>query len=702
MSKISKAEIKQKIKKCLNGAKQGYSADKIVSVLRIKRGDRVRFLLTLGQMERAGDVVLNKKGQYMLPSNTSFRARIISLSRGFGFAKPESGGADCFIPGRDLNEALPGDTVMIQMETGDPRGPHGRVIEILEKGGHLFSGRFSANENSREVLPDSLIRYPLPVRRDKTSEYKDGDKVRFTVSFNKEGELTARILTSYGSADSAKVCADAIIDTAGIPSVFPDEVREQAETLRSQGIREEDLKGRTDLRDWTILTIDGQDAKDLDDAVSLEQVENGWRLGVHIADVSHYVRENTPLDREARRRGTSVYFADRVIPMLPEALSNGACSLNAGEDKLTLSAIITLSSNGNFIEAAIKKTIIRSRVRGVYREINDLFNDKAEDSVKEKYAPVRDMLTNMRRLAVKLKEAASRRGTMDLISTESAFVLDHEGHPVDIYSRETGESEGMIEQFMISANVAVASFARQHGIPFVYRIHEQPDPMKLKVLSEMAQRLGLKNTRLDKQLDLRALMEEAKETTYARLISDRLLRSMAKAKYSERPLGHYGLALKDYCHFTSPIRRYPDLSIHRILSDVLGGVSKEQIVQHYTAFAQESSELSSQYEIRAMMAERDCEDCYKAEFISRFIGEEFDGVISSISGFGVYVELPNSVEGMIRLENLPEENLRYDDVASLINSRGKPVYTIGDNMTIRVEKTDVSSGRIDFSPVIKE
>lgn len=702
MPKLSRSEMKLKIQHCLKGERRGFSTDKIAAAIHVRRGEHAGFILTLGKMERDGEIVLTKSGRYTLPSENTIRAKLISLSRGFGFARPENGGADCFIPGRDLNEALPGDTVLIRVEEGDSRGPQGSVVELIEKGGRLFSGRLAAAGGKQwEVKPDAFIRYPLPVRKEKTMTAAVGDKVRFTVSRNRAGDLMARVLTSYGSADSAKICADAIIDTAGIPSVFPDEVREQAENLRAQGVREEELKNRTDLRGWTIFTIDGRDAKDLDDAVSLEKIEGGWRLGVHIADVSHYVREHTPLDKEARRRCTSVYFADRVIPMLPEALSNGICSLNAGEDKLTMSAILTLNENGELAEAAIKKTVIRSRVRGVYQEINDLFDGKADKAVQEKYAPVADMLGLMRKLAAKLKEAAARRGTMDLISSESAFVLDEEGHPVDIFSRETGESEEMIEQFMIAANVAVASYARRQGIPFVYRIHDQPDPQKLQVLSETAQRLGLKNVELSTQADMRAMMEEARDTSYARLVSDRLLRSMAKAKYSEKPVGHFGLALKDYCHFTSPIRRYPDLSIHRILTDVLAGVPKDKVVQHYSGFAKESSDLSSQCEIRAMTAERDCEDCYKAEYMSRFIGEEFDGVISSVSGFGLYVELPNSVEGMVRLESLPEDNLRYDDVASFVNSRGKAVYTVGDSMTIRVDNTDVSSGRIDFSPVIK-
>lgn len=700
MPKYTGGELKQKILRRLSGEKKGMTADALAASLRLKKKARPALLLALGRMEQSGEIVCGKKGRYTVAGANDLRARLLTLNRGFGFARPEDGSADCFIPGRYLGGALPGDTVLLRLGPPDARGPQGEVAQILEEGSRLYTGRLvPAGEKRREVLPDSLIRFPLPVKKGEC-EAAVGDKVRFRVTFDKAGDPVARVVTSYGSADSARVCADAIVDAAGIPSAFPQEVSAQAEALRDAGISPQDLDGREDLRDWTIFTIDGRDAKDLDDAVSLDPDGDGWRLGVHIADVSHYVREGTPLDREARQRGTSVYFADRVIPMLPEALSNGACSLNAGTDKLTLSAIMKLDADGNLQDVRIKKTVIRSCVRGVYSEINALYDGSATEEIRQKYAPVRTALDNMRTLAGRLKEAAAARGTMDLISTESVFVLDEQGRPVDLFARTSGESEGMIEQFMIAANVAVAAYARRRGIPFVYRVHDRPDPEKLQVLSETAQRLGMKAVRLSAQPDLRELMEEARETAYARLISDRLLRSMAKAQYSENPLGHYGLALQDYCHFTSPIRRYPDLSIHRILSDAIAGVSKEELARRYTAFVRESADLSSQYEVRAMTAERECEDCYKAEYMARFLGETMEGVVASASAFGLFVELPNSAEGLVRINDLPEPGLRYDDIASLVDSRGRPVYTVGDAMTIRVDAVDVSSGRVDFSPVL--
>lgn len=692
-----------RIARVLEKETRGASADRLAGLLRVKKKERARFLLQLSQMERRGGLRRDEGGRYFLPPRESAEARILSLQPGYAFARLTDREQDVFIPGRDLNGALPGDRVRLALRSGDERGPSGRVEAVEEPGGHLFTGRLTAAADGRmTVVPDSLIRYPLPVRRASAQAARPGDKVRFEAVLNhKDGELAARIVTSYGEANSARVCADAIVDAAGIPTEFPAEVTARAEELRDAGVTPADIEGRADLRSWTIFTIDGADAKDLDDAVSLEKTADGWTLGVHIADVSHYVAEGSALDAEAFRRGTSVYFADRVIPMLPEALSNGICSLNAGTDKLALSAVLTLDKQGNCTGAEVKKSVICSKVRGVYSEINAIFNGTANAEIEEKYAPVRETLSSMRTLAARLRERASRRGAMDLISSEPVFTLDGEGHPVAIHARTPGESEGMIEQFMIAANVAVAALARRRGLPFVYRVHENPDPDKLHTLRELAGRLGIKADRLESPLDLRGLMEGARETPYARLISDRILRSLAKARYAEQPLGHFGLAQADYCHFTSPIRRYPDLSIHRILSRMLEGQSREALAERFGGFARESAAQSSRCEVRAMTAERECESCYMAEYMGRFLGEEFEGEIAAISSFGMFIELDNAVEGLVRLESLPQRGLRFDEVASLTDARGRAVYTVGGRMDVRVVSTDVSSGRVDFEPAGK-
>ena len=706
--KTPKRDLRERILRKLDHTKKGMTGELLAGQLRLRKEERPALWTVLAELEREGKLEKSKKGKYrIVKSSRCVRGRLVSLSRGFGFARLEEG-EDCFIAGRNLAGALPGDTVLIQPGRHDARGPEGAVLRIEEVGNRLFIGRLLQDGDRYAVQPDDSIRFAVPVRKSTLGGAKPGDKVRFSLAYTDKGKLAADIKTIYGSADSARICADAVIDSLEIPHRFPDDVLTEAERLRERGIPEKDREGREDLREWCIFTIDGQDAKDLDDAVSLERKGDGWLLGVHIADVSHYVAAGTALDREAMNRGTSVYFADRVIPMLPEALSNGLCSLQAGEDKLALSAFLTLDAQGECRDVRLTKSILCSKVRGVYSEVNDLFQQTATKEVREKYRPVQPSLDAMRILAKQMQAAAEQRGTVDFISTESQFTLNEQGQPVLIQPRLTGEAEGMIEQFMIAANVAVAALARRKKLPFVYRVHDQPDPEKLEVLAELAQSLGLK-TRLPQeetpQKTWRSLMEEARETPYARLISDRLLRSMAKASYSRNPLGHYGLALEDYCHFTSPIRRYPDLAIHRILSDMLSPTPRAVLLERYEEFAANAADKSSACEIRAMTAERRCEDIYKAAYMAGYLGKVFTGVISAVTEFGIYVELPNTAEGLVRTELLIETAgmaLTYDRVVSLCDPMGKKRYTVGESMTIQVASCDISTGHIQFVPADPE
>ncbi len=675
--------------------------DALLNRMRLKRNRRAEALLCLEQLEKAGKIVKTAAGGYRISSGRARTVigRLVSLHKGFGFARLEEQETDCFLAGRDLAEALPGDRVSIRLGRPDVRGLQGEVVRILEEGEHQYTGRlFIERKNQYAVEADSGFRYPLPVKRSSLGEAKEGDKIRFSVKRGREGDCLAMVRAVYGRSDSARVCADAILDGRGIPVEFPQEVRDQAAALYAAGISAAELESREDLRGRMILTIDGEDSKDLDDAVSLERLSDGWLLGVHIADVSHYVRENSSLDEEAQKRGTSVYFADRVVPMLPEELSNGICSLNAGEDKLALSALMTLDESGTCRDLRLVSSVIRSNIRGVYREINDLFDDQATPDIREKYRPVEEMLRDMRRLADQMRRQAQRRGILDLISVETRFVLDADGHPAQLLPRSLGEAEGMIEQFMITANVAVARLARERKLPFVYRIHEHPDPEKLDLLRQTAELLQLpvpRGKEMTREV-LQDLLGAAQETPYARLISERILRAMAKARYSAAAKGHYGLALADYCHFTSPIRRYPDLAIHRILSSYLAGKSSQQLWERYETFVKKSAELSSLCEVRAQTAERDCEACYKAEYMRGFLGDVFPGTIVSATAFGLYVELENTVTGLVRLEALPDPELRYDEIASLVDRHGRPVYTIGQPLTVRVEACEVSTGKIDF------
>ncbi len=691
--------FKEKIRRCLEEAERSLSADAIAERVGVRRGERRAFLLDLKRLERAGAIFCSAKGRYSAGSEGLVRGELISLSAGFGFARMEEGG-DCFIPGAQLGGALPGDQVRIRLGRPEARGPHGRILQIEQEGARLYTGRLFSEEGRHgrpqyTVVPDGAIRFPVPVRKSTLGGAQAGDKIRFLATWDEQNRLIASVISVYGRADSARVCADAILDAAGIPTVFPEEVERQAREREAAGISEAEYAGRLDLRERPVFTIDGRDAKDLDDAISLWE-ENGLLvLGVHIADVSHYVEPHTPLDEEAMTRGTSVYFADRVVPMLPTALSNGACSLNAGEDKLTMTALLSYDGDGVCRNFRLAKSVIRSAVRGVYSEVNQLFDGTAETAVQEKYRPVAAVLPSMRALAARLKAAASARGTLDLESREAGFVLDADGHPVEIRPRVTGEAEEMIEQFMIAANEQVAKYARERELPFVYRVHEAPNEERLALLMEQAERLGLgAASDAPTKSTLKHLLAEAADTRYAMLISDQLLRSMAKAKYDPRPLGHYGLSLDDYCHFTSPIRRYADLAIHRILTASLAGKDTAR----YGRFAASAASAASQCEVRAMTAERSCEACYKAEFMLPRIGQCMDGVVSSVSAFGVYVLLPDTVEGMIRLEELPDPAPRFDGMASVLGMMGEVLLTVGDPIRIRVVSADVSTGKIGFVP----
>ena len=510
----------------------------------------------------------------------------------------------------------------------------------------------------------------------------------------------ATVQKVFGTGRSARVCADAIIEQYGIPHVFPEEVLEQAARVGSEPIPDEEYEKRLDLRKEKIFTIDGADAKDLDDAISVKRTRAGYILGVHIADVSHYVQPDTPVDEEALLRGTSVYFADRVIPMLPETLSNGACSLNAGTDKLAFSAIIHLDKNGKITKYDFHKSIINSKVRGVYSEVNTILDGTATKEIKAKYKPVMTPLLAAKELADILKSNSAARGTMELDSGESRFVLDENGVCVDIMPRTTGEAEQLIEQMMITANIAAAKFSLDHKLPFLYRVHGTPDPKRVDELVTLLKLVGVPCREIEKPnpetQDFAAILDRVRGLPCETLVSQRLLRTMDKARYATEETGHFGLALQDYSHFTSPIRRYPDTSIHRILSAFVEGTPVEEIQRRFAQFTEISARESSQNEIRALMAERDAEDCYMAEFMRQHIGEHFDGVVSGVTQRGVFVRLENSVEGFVSLDSFENESFVYD---GLITHRSpKRELTIGTPLSIIVASAYVATGKVDFVP----
>ena len=658
----------------------------------------------LSYLEGIGKIIVDRKKVGLPETMGRLTAVIVRQGRGFLFAQPDRDDIeDIFIHEKYTKGAVPGDKVMLKNITAGAKGFSAEVDKIIEKGSRIITGtveRPKIKAGRAYIMPDSMYSHHLRIVKGGELKSKEGDKVKAAVFYDqKEKRVYARVIKIYGKGDSARVCADAIIDSYGIPVRFPVPVKHEAAIAAARPVTGAELEGRLDLTDESIFTIDGADAKDLDDAISVKKLEKGWELGVHIADVSHYVTSGSKLDEEARQRGTSVYFADRVIPMLPVEISNGCCSLNAGTKKLTFSCIMTLNEKAELVDYRFEKSVIISKVRGVYSEVNAILAGEADEQLREKYSAVYDEIFVAEELAEILKKKARRRGELGIETTELRFVLDEDGVCVDVSERERGETEELIEQFMIMANGAAAVYAKSAGIPFVYRVHEAPDEEKLASLAELAAACGFQTRRLKEgvhQTDLAALIEKAKETKYAGLISTQVLRSMSKARYDPRPLGHFGLSLEDYCHFTSPIRRYPDTSIHRILTDLVIGVPVDKIQSRYEEFAAESAKLSSEYELRAVRAERDTEKCYAAEYMRMHLGELYPGVVSGVTAKGIFVMIPNGIEGFIDLTLSDGTYFVFDGKTTTTDTKSGKSYCIGDEVTIKVASANVALGQIDF------
>ena len=664
--------------------------------------DKLAFYDALRSLKDRRMILLDREhNAKLIPVGEDVEATLVSLSKNFGFARPDGGGDDIFIHGSALQGALVGDKIIVGDIRKDDRGPSGRVRRIVEHKPAQTTGTVSITDEGIEFIPDNAIRYNLRMRERDLNGAKNGDKVMASLEQDYRGDWAyASVKKVFGSGRTARVCADAIVEQYGIPHVFPQEVLDEAERVGNEPISDEEYAKRLDLRGEPIFTIDSKDAKDLDDAISVKRTDFGYTLGVHIADVSHYVKEGSAIDEEAINRGTSVYFADRVIPMLPEVLSNGACSLNAGTDKLAFSALIELDKEGHITKYDFKKTIINSKVRGVYSEVNEILDGTASEEILNKYAPVMESLMSAKELADILKANSAARGTMELDSGESKFILDENGICIDIMPRVSGEAEQLIEQMMVTANIAAAKFSLDHKLPFLYRVHGTPDPKRVEELVTLLQLVGVPCKEIVKPnpetQDFAAILDRVRGLPCETLVSQRLLRTMEKARYSTEETGHFGLALSDYSHYTSPIRRYPDTSIHRVLSAFVEGMPAEEVRRRYAQFCETSAAESSRNEIRALIAERDAEDCYMAEYMSQHIGEHFEGTVSGVTMRGVFVRLENSVEGFVSLDAFEGEDFVYD---GLITQRSpKRELTIGTLLPIIVASAYVATGKVDFVP----
>lgn len=655
----------------------------------------------IAELKGQGFILERKNGYVSVKSIGMFPAVVSRINKTFGFITRSDDETEVFIPGKFLMAAMPGDIVIARLIPSRTGKPEGEIVSIVKEQKARFTGVIVEDFGRIAILPDSIVKTPIELVYTRHDDFKTGDKViaEIVKRGKRHSEHKAKVVTSFGSAERAEACAESVLMLNGITKEFPSQVLDEAVKVSEKGISENEINKRTDLRSQIIFTIDGADTKDIDDAVSIKKFEDFYELGVHIADVSYYVKPRSELDKEAFARGTSVYYADKVIPMLPKELSNGICSLNPNEDRLAFSCIMVIGMDGKLQDFDFKKTVIRSRVKGVYSEINAILNGNENEEIKEKYKEVRNNIFIMEELAEKMTANKIARGAPQIETAESKLIMDENGICTDVKNRERGKSELIIEEFMLMANTAAARLGKMQNIPFVYRIHEEPSLEKINDLQETLNRMGVDIPQFTKvrPSHLAKILEQEKDTQMFRVVNKMILRSMAKAKYSTEPVGHFGLVLNDYAHFTSPIRRYPDLSIHRILSDLVAGFSNDAITKKYEAFAFSSAQHSTETELTAMKTERDCEDCYKAEYMMSHIGEEFTGVISSATDFGIYVELPNTVEGLVHTENMPEGTYDFDGFVSLKEIRTGKIYRVGDSVKVRCVKADVAAGNVDFA-----
>ena len=661
----------------------------------------------LGYLVENGTVI-EEKGKYLLSKNLGLiPAEIVKVNPTFGFARPEGFDRDVFIPGKLLLGAMPLDLVLIKKKKPNKSHgelPEGEVYKIVRAAQRKFSGVLEVRDGVYSIMPDDYVKFPIRLSRTGIEDMKDGDKIlaELTRRGSRHSEHVASVIKSFGTAEKAAACCEAILAEKDIYPEFPHEVEKQAKETAALLIHPKELEVRTDLRGEMIFTIDGADTKDIDDAVSVSKTEKGWELGVHIADVSYYVAYKSPIDSEAFARGTSVYFADSVVPMLPKALSNGICSLNPKEDRLAFSAIIQLGSDAKIESYEFKKTVIRSRVQGVYSEINSLLKGEAGSEIQEKYSEAAPVLSLMSELAARLTKNRMNRGGMNLESVEGKIIIGEDGKVIDVVTRERGESELIIEEFMLVANEAAARFAIKEKLPFVFRVHERPAHDKLTFLFDVLDKLGVSYKRPKDRAsseELAAILKSVEGTEIGGVVNTLMLRSMAKAKYGDKNIGHFGLALDDYTHFTSPIRRYSDLTIHRVLSALVTGMRHDNINKRYATFVSQAAARATEREIAAMSAERACEDAYKAEYMSLRIGEEFEGIVSSVTQFGCYVRLQNTVEGLLASRSMTGGDWQFDGAIALVDMVTGKKIQLGDKIRVKLASADVSSGHIDFEMI---
>lgn len=656
----------------------------------------------LDQLTNEGKILKNKKNRYAHAEHYGCLTGVFQATeRGYGFVTPETPdeNGDVFIPPYATGKAWQGDRVLVHL-TDSPRGHkrEGEVLRILSLCTDEVTGTVMQRGKTVFVRPASK-KYPdLIIPKNRTLDARSGDRVAVKVMFRGDGRLSVQgaITQIFGRNGTMEASIAAILHENGITVPFPDEVLRQADAC-GDTVDPAEAARRMDLREKLIFTIDGDDARDFDDAVSLEPMENGHMLlGVHIADVSHYVTPGSPLDDEAYRRGTSVYYPGHVVPMLPVALSNGICSLNPDVDRLAFSAFLEVDKDGRCHKSQFAKTVIRSKARMTYRKMNEIFDGNEER--RAEYAFLTETADRMHTLSQAMRRRRMERGALDLDLPEAEILTDESGEPVEVSFRARGDAEKMIEEFMLAANEAVAAYMTHRNNPTVYRVHESPDPEKLRVFAQFARPFGYRvdASKPSDTAQLQAVLDGAKDDPRQRALPTLLLRSLARARYDAECLGHYGLQAKEYLHFTSPIRRYPDLVAHRMLFKAISG---QQYTKSDWVFCEEAASQSTTREFAADTAERDIDKLYLAAYMEQFIGQDFDGEVSGVTSFGLFVSLKNAVEGLIRVEDLPGDDYEFDDQKMmLIGRRSRVRYTMGTPMRVRLTAASRVTGLIDFIP----
>lgn len=674
-------------------------------VLGVTKQDRPVLERILLELQEEGKIELSKRGKYSKAESKNVTGVFTAHQRGFGFVTIEGETEDIFIPVDKVNGAMHMDTVEIAvLPTTSGKRKEGAVLKVIERGMKHVVCTYEASENFGFAVPDNTrFGSDIFIPKGKSMGAVAGHKVVVEVTSygKKDKKPEGRVVEIIGHINDPGTDILSIVKAYDMPVEFSEKIMHQVENV-SKEVTDADMAGRMDLRDWTMVTIDGEDAKDLDDAVSLFMDGDNYVLGVHIADVSNYVQEHSALDVEALKRGTSVYLVDRVIPMLPHALSNGICSLNEAQNRLTLSCIMTINPKGEVIDHKIAETVIRTNRRMTYTNVKKILEDK-DPELMEEYKELVPMFEKMAELASILRKRRMKRGSIDFDFPETKVILNDKGEPIDIKPYDRNVATKLIEDFMLIANETVASHFFWQEIPFVYRTHENPDTEKIHKLSTFINNFGYSlHIGADEvhPKELQKLLEKIEGTDEEALISRLTLRSMKQARYTTACTGHFGLAASYYCHFTSPIRRYPDLQIHRIIKETLRGRMNAKRIEHYEGILDEVAKQSSQMERRADEAERETIKLKKCEYMAKHIGEEFEGVISGVTEWGFFVELPNTVEGLVRVTELKDDFYQfYEDTYELVGEATNKRYKLGQKVKVVVESTDKLMRTIDFALV---